>query len=128
LILTQSDCVPWDLSVQACSEHLRAAGDTLARVACFDEIIATASGGTMATVFHSLSNRQIYRSRLGFDPLLKNAEGGKSTAQFSVRNRSMLGYESEAQAWAGPFVMATVMVNHHFNYRFTVLCLCDSSV
>ena len=34
------DCVPWDLSVLACADHLRAAGDAqLARISCYDSIV-----------------------------------------------------------------------------------------
>jgi short subunit dehydrogenase-like uncharacterized protein len=118
VILTITDCIPWDLSVLACSEHLRSRGDTLSRVQCFDEIIAHASGGTMATVFNSLSNRQIYKAKLGFDPLLKTSDGQKSNSQFSVRNRSMIGFEADADSWAGPFVMAAVMVRSHRLFVF----------
>lgn len=53
----------------------------------------------------------MYKSGLGFDPLLKSLSGGKSEGKFSVKNQSLLGYSPEYQSWVGPFVMAAVMAN-----------------
>jgi len=117
------DCVPWDLAVLECSNQLKKQGQSLAEVHCYDEICAEASGGTFATVFHSLAQRVQYTSKLGFDPLLKTSPGdncettsggaSKSTAIFSAKNQSFLGYSAEFKegAWVGPFVMAMVMAN-----------------
>lgn len=55
--------------------------------------------------------RVTYKSRLGFDPLLKDAQGGKSGHKFIAANQSFLGYSREFGAWVGPFVMAAVMAN-----------------
>lgn len=41
----------------------------------------------MATVFHSLSDRKIFHSSLGYDPLLKNALGQKSENKLVAANR-----------------------------------------
>lgn len=114
------DCVPWDLAVLECSNQLKKQGQALMEVHCYDEICAEASGGTYATVFHSLANRVKYESKLGFDPLLKttaedccNDQGGMSTSSFSVNNQTTLGFASEFKggSWVGPFVMASVMAN-----------------
>jgi len=107
------DCVPWDLCVLELAKAMKKKGDSLASVACYDEILASASGGTMATVFHALfsGNRKIYKAKLGFDPLLKMRTGEKSDLVFKSRNAHMLGYSSEYKHWTGPFVMAAVMAN-----------------
>lgn len=111
------DCVPWDLAVLECSSLLRKQGQNIAEVHCYDEIRADASGGTFATIFHSLGQRVQYKSLLGFDPLLKTTTGdfcdekGKSTASFVSKNQSSLGYSKEFKHWVGPFVMAMVMAN-----------------
>jgi len=105
------DCIPWDLTVLECAKQLKAKGETISEIRFYDEINANPSGGTMDTVFHALGNRQVYKSGLGFDPLLKTTSGQKSDAKFSVKNQSFLGYSSEYQSWVGPFVMAAVMAN-----------------
>ena len=55
------DCVPWDLCVLELSKKLQSRGETLDEVSFFDFIRSAPSGGTMATVFHSLQNRFYYR-------------------------------------------------------------------
>jgi short subunit dehydrogenase-like uncharacterized protein len=106
------DCIPWDLCVHHLSSHLNARGDVLERVQCFNEIRATASGGTIATVIQGLSNRRKYKARLGFDPLLKmTGDVGKSSSKFMVKNQSFLGYSSLFRSWVGPFFMSAVMAN-----------------
>ena len=105
------DCVPWDLIVLECSKKLRSVGDSILEINCYDELNGTASGGTLATIFHSLSNRVKYTSSLGFDPLLKLASGDKSIAVFKAKNQSSLGYSDQHKCWVGPFVMAMVMAN-----------------
>jgi short subunit dehydrogenase-like uncharacterized protein len=61
------DCIPWDLLTLACSEKLSKdiKGQQLHRIHLFDEINSSPSGGTLATVFHSLTHRVIYKSQLG---------------------------------------------------------------
>lgn len=108
------DCVPWDLSTLLCAEHLRttAAGEQLKSVRFYDEIRAQASGGTLATVLHVLGNRVVYKSKLGFDPLLKSSPAvSQSTNKVKVKNTSFLTYSKEMKSWVGPFVMAAVMSN-----------------
>ena len=111
------DCVPWDLAVLECSNLLKAQGQSISEVNCYDEICADASGGTFATIFHSLGQRLKYKASLGFDPLLKTTSGehcderGMSTAAFSAQNQIFLGYSKQFQCWVGPFVMATVMAS-----------------
>jgi hypothetical protein len=76
----------------------------------YDEINASISGGTLATIFHSLGNREKVKNSLGFDPLLKESSSGgrKSSAVFKVKNASFLSYSDEFKAWTGPFIMAMV--------------------
>lgn len=105
------DCIPWDLIVLECAKKLRASGESMTEVSCFDQISSTPSGGTMATVFHALLERVVYKSTLGFDPLLKTTTGAKTTNKFIVNNQMSLGYSKVAKAWIGPFAMASVMGN-----------------
>lgn len=106
------DCVPWDLAVLEASERLASRGEQITEINCFDEVRADPSGGTMATIFYSLTNRERYESRLGFDPLLKEAgTDTKSENKLISKNQTFLGYSKEFQAWVGPFVMAMVMCN-----------------
>jgi short subunit dehydrogenase-like uncharacterized protein len=70
-----------------------------------------ASGGTLATFINSLSGRELYKSRLGFDPLMKSPSGAKSPAVLNVNTQSFMGYDNASQQWVGPFVMAAVMAN-----------------
>lgn len=105
------DCVPWDLSAQALAAELRKNGDSMANLSFYDEVVGSASGGTIATIFHSLSNRVQYDASLGFDPLLKTDNGTRSSAKFLVANPKFLGYSREIGAWTGPFVMAVVNAN-----------------
>jgi short subunit dehydrogenase-like uncharacterized protein len=124
------DCVPWDLAVMQAAQKLRADhGEDLVSVACYDEIIGTMSGGTVATLLHSLDGRIKYRAALPFDPLMKGytkpaagataaPDADAQTASRSVtvaKNISFLGYDKAALlgrgSWLGPFVMAAVMAN-----------------
>lgn len=111
------DCVPWDLAVLECSNLLKKKGELISEVHCYDEIFADASGGTFATIFHSLNKRIQYKSKLGYDPLIKTTIGeycdinNKSTATFNSNNQSTLSYSNEYNHWVGPFVMAMVMAN-----------------
>ena len=102
------DCVPWDLLVMECSKLLKAKGDSITEIRCYDEINGHVSGGTLDTILHSLSNRIKYKSASGFDPLLKTADGTKSDTVFRSKNASFLGYSHENSSWTGPFVMAAV--------------------
>lgn len=51
------DCIPWDLIVLECASALKKKGEKLTEIKLFDEILAGPSGGTLETVFHTLSNR-----------------------------------------------------------------------
>lgn len=111
------DCVPWDLIVLECNNLLKKQNETITEIHCYDEIFADASGGTFATIFHSLNKRIQYKSSLGYDPLIKTTPGNycdenlKSTISFRSDNQSFLGYSNEYKHWIGPFVMAMVMAN-----------------
>ncbi len=77
----------------------------------YDEILADASGGTLDTVFHSLSNRVVYKSRLGFDPLVKQLNGSKNDSHYTVANETFISYAKDIKRWVGMFVMSSVMAN-----------------
>lgn len=105
------DCIPWDLAVLECANKLKTKGESLKEIHFYDEINASASGGTMDTALTILTSRVVYKSSLGYDPLLKTATGEKSSTKLSVQNQAFLGHSAEYQSWVGPFVMAMVMAN-----------------
>ena len=116
------DCVPWDLAVYSVAKELSEKfNQKLTKVDCYDEILGAGSGGTFATLLHSLSGRVQYKSQLGYDPLMKPADGmpatakGASVSSTDPKNQSILSYNKKALgglgAWVGPFVMAMVMAN-----------------
>jgi short subunit dehydrogenase-like uncharacterized protein len=105
------DCIPWDLAVLECAKQLKKKGETITEIHFYDEINSAPSGGTLDTALSILTSRVVYKSLLGFDPLLKSTNGEKSTHKFISQNQSFLGYSSEFQSWTGFFVMAMVMAN-----------------
>ena len=106
------DCVPWDLVVLECANKLKKQGESLVEVHCYDEIRASASGGTIATALHMIEEVGTKRkSSLGYDPLLKGLSGQKSTSKVVAANQNVLAYSNEYKRWVGPFVMASVMAN-----------------
>ena len=48
---------------------------------------------------------------MGFDPLLKNLSGEKSTLKFIAQLPMFIGYSTEHKCFTTPFVMAMVMAN-----------------
>lgn len=113
------DCVPWDMAVYLLAEELRKRNENLIKVDCFDEINGAYSGGTMATLAHSLQNRKRIKTRLPFDPLLKMKHGSSdehpSESLTVAKMQTGFGYNSTAYkgngSWVGPFIMAMVMAN-----------------
>ena len=107
------DANPWDLSVLRLAKEFDCRGDMLTEVNCYDEINASASGGTMKTVFTALSNRRRYKAMLGFDPLLKsNAISGKASENLVKPDvQFTTTYSTEHNSWVGFFVMSMVMAN-----------------
>ena len=95
-----------DVTLLKCVEHLRKKNpnENLHSIHFYDEILAQPSGGTLATIFHILKDRKAYKSRCGYDPLLKGAEG-KADSKMKTSNAAVLQYSSEYKAWVGPFVM-----------------------
>jgi short subunit dehydrogenase-like uncharacterized protein len=106
------DSVPWDLSALLLAQKLREKGEDLAEIRFYDEVRGSASGGTLATVFNSLSHRAQYKADIGFDPLLRRLDGTKSSTRVVTANQGLLAYSREHGAWIGPFVMASVNVNY----------------
>lgn len=105
------DCVPWDLSVLRLATEFQKDGDMLTEVHCYDEILASASGGTMKTVFTALANRRHYKATLGFDPLLKNNQGLKSECTLKPDVQVATTYSKEHGHMVGFFFMSMVMAN-----------------
>lgn len=120
------DCAPWDLLVYRIAEMLKTKGERLTSVEMFDEIVGAMSGGTVATLFHSLTDRVKYKAQLGYDPLNKcYASQGSSTGSATASAQShatiinkvpvLLHHNRRAfdgrGAWMGPFLMAQVMIN-----------------
>jgi short subunit dehydrogenase-like uncharacterized protein len=101
------DCVPWDLAVLECSKCLKAQGESIMEVNCYDEISSSPSGGTMATVFHALSNRYVivfvlFQSFLvlSFSPSISSSLSLSPSLsllrflyEFSVKGKSSLGFD-----------------------------------
>lgn len=105
------DCVPWDLAVSECAKRLKKeSGEELVKVELFDEANSGPSGGTLATVFHSLEDRVRFKPMLGFDPMLKTLLGSKSENKTQGNNQNFLGYSNTISKWVGPFPMAMVNV------------------
>lgn len=105
------DCVPWDLAALECSKALQKKGEQMTEISFCDEVNAGPSGGTVATIFHVLSNRVKVSTLLGFDPLLKNIQGEKSAAKFTTKTSMFIGYSKEHKCFTTPFAMAMVMAN-----------------
>lgn len=105
------DCVPWDLAVSECARILKEeSGEELTAVNVFDRANSGPSGGTLATVIHSLKDRVRFKPMLGFDPMLKTQSGRMSETKTVANNQSFLGYSRHERAWVGPFAMAMVNV------------------
>lgn len=105
------DCIPWDQSVRNASELLqREYQQDVAKIEVFDYVSGSLSGGTLATILHSLIGRVHYKSQLGFDPL-QSLYGVQQRSELKCINQSFLNYNNKAQSWVGPFVMAPVMGN-----------------
>lgn len=64
------DSIPWDLLVWGCNSEFLKREEKLKKVEIYDQINGEFSGGTFATLLHSLSNPPP-RSQLGYDPLVK---------------------------------------------------------
>jgi short subunit dehydrogenase-like uncharacterized protein len=112
------DCVPWDLTVRALADKLQAeTGSPMTKVELFDEIRGAASGGTYATILHSLTDRAKVKTQLGYDPLMKTVPGkpvdakGASVAKTEPRNPFLPAFSARVNKWVGFFVMAMVMTN-----------------
>lgn len=109
-----NDCIPWDLAVWELHKVMRARGDTLVGVRAFDDYLSAPSGGTLATVALGMEARGgggKYKSRLGFDPLLKEEGGSKSSRGFKTRLQSGVEFNAEEGNWCAQFFMAPVMAN-----------------
>jgi len=104
------DCIPWELACFNAAELLNKMGQKVVKFEAFDRVNGNISGGTLATILHSLQGRSKYASKLGFDPLMSNF-GKKSTSELKIINQNFITYDKHVDAYVGPFVMAAVMGN-----------------
>ena len=74
------------------SKQFKKKGENLVKIHFYDEIRANASGGTLETAFHILQNRVVYKSLLGYDPLLKGINGEQSPNRISAKNEVFLNF------------------------------------
>jgi short subunit dehydrogenase-like uncharacterized protein len=85
-----NDCIPQDLTVYELYKHAISKHCTLKQVLTYVEFPdeARLSGGTVATATYQLGiNRKNKEGKPAFDPLVMNAEGGKS--EFGLKNISL---------------------------------------
>lgn len=94
---------------------LKKKGEVLTTINFYDEINSSPSGGTLATVFHSLNNRTHYKSMLGYDPILKTRnDGSKSDMKLIAKNTSYLTYDRIIQRFVGPFIMVYIIIAYKY--------------
>jgi len=101
------DSVPWDLTTMALARELRKTGDRLTTVELWDRIRSAPSGGTLETALGIMNGAPAKKSALGFDPLLKTADGAPSANKLTVNNVTRATAEADGGA-RGFFVMANV--------------------
>jgi len=109
------DSVPWDLSTYYLAKKLKEDhGTDLARVDFYDDIKSAPSGGTLETAFgimfgkESKAKKSDAQKALGYDPLLKLADGGASDYSVTVRNVGSLQRSSNQHPHRTLFFMAGV--------------------
>jgi len=101
------DSVPWDLTTMVLARELKKAGDQLEAVELWDKIRSAPSGGTLETALGIMNGAPPKKSALGFDPLLKTADGSKADASLTAKNVARATAEADGSA-RGFFVMANV--------------------
>jgi len=104
------DCIPWELACFNAAELLGKMNQKVVKFEAFDRINGNISGGTLATIIHSLQDRTKYNAKLGFDPLSSHF-GKKSPHELKLVNQNFVTYDKAVDAYVGPFVMAAVMGN-----------------
>jgi len=107
------DCVPWDISVYELSKYAAKKLNTeLHEVNFYSELSSNVSGGTTATLKHSLFEQQKDKKKNAFDPLLTDyVTGNKSCSYTEIRKFSSSSYIPEFDKNAETWVMAPVMGN-----------------
>eukprot|EP00461_Guttulinopsis_vulgaris_P000502 UN00502 len=106
------DCLQHDMACKNAADLLKSKyNEEVKSITVYDNIVGSLSGGTLLTMLNSLSDRQKYVAKLGFDPVLADKDGKKS--QYDLKNNSAtyLGWDDKAKTWYGPFVMSAVMAN-----------------
>lgn len=103
------DSVPWDLTTMALARELKKANPTeeLASVDFWDKIRSAPSGGTLETALSIMNGPPPRKSALGFDPLLRTADGTAAASKLTAKNVSRVTKEAGGTA-RGMFVMAAV--------------------
>lgn len=105
------DSVPWDISTYMLGKALKDRGEELKRVDFYDTIKSQPSGGTMETALGALTGkdkapRDSPARALGFDPLLRLADGSES--RFNLRARNVNTWSFAGTRPRSMFVMAGV--------------------
>ena len=91
------DCIPWDQSVRNASELLQKEyQQDVAKIEVFDHVSGSLSGGTLATIIHSLIGRVHYKSQLGFETL-QSLLGEQKHSELKCLNQSFLQYNKTVQ-------------------------------
>jgi len=103
------DCVPWDVTTMAASNYLKENhNESLKSIKFFDEMKGAASGGTIETLFESMTHPESKKTELGYDPLLKiSGSPDKSKLEFRSKLQQFLGYSNIHKSWIGMWVLAT---------------------
>jgi short subunit dehydrogenase-like uncharacterized protein len=117
--LCGQDSVPWDLTVMKLQETLKKeCNDDLATVSCWDDVIASAPGGTFATVLNALSGKGTKAPAGDFDAFLRLPDGSKSEYALKADLPAMIAplrspfvKEGTSHPWTMPFIMAGVNAN-----------------
>jgi short subunit dehydrogenase-like uncharacterized protein len=106
-----NDCVPWDLLLLECAKHFSKQGgdDKIVKFECYIEGSFEPSGGTLETAISIFNERSQVKTRLGFNPMLKNPKNGqKNNLRMTQKHPMFLSYEPRIKKWLGPFVMTGV--------------------
>lgn len=106
-----NDCVPWDLLLLECANHFSKQGgdDKVVKFECYIEGNFEPSGGTLETAISIFNERTQVKTRLGFDPMLKDPRNGqKNNLRMTQKHPMFLSYEPRIKKWIGPFVMTAV--------------------
>ncbi|KAL1525381.1 hypothetical protein AB1Y20_020241 [Prymnesium parvum] len=106
------DSIPWDLTTMVLSRELKKldASEQVAKVDFWDKIRSKPSGGTLETAMDIMNGPPAKKSALGYDPVLKTADGTESQYKLKANNVNRVTADPGGGA-RGFFVMAGVNAN-----------------